>query len=306
MKRTLPFYLSVLAAMNCTVAGPVHREKLLIAHRGASAYAPEHTRSAYELAIGQGADYIEPDLHLTRDGVFICLHDVTLERTTDVAMKFPDRKSTRTIRGREVRGWFAPDFTLAEIRSLDAGSWLHPRFSDARIPTFEEVVAIARGRVGVIPELKDPDLYRDLGLAMADRFHEEAQRLGLGDGPGQVPTWIQSFSPEALQRLRDLGSTLPRVFLFGGSEASRWTGQEALADISGFAQGIGPAKSILLEVPELSARARAQGLKIFPYTFRAAQVPERFADVAAEMGYFLYELGVDGLFTDNPDLFPRR
>ncbi len=278
--------------------------KILVAHRGASAYAPEHTAEAYELAIRQGADYIEPDLQMTRDGAFICLHDPTLDRTTDVETRFPERRTTRILDGETVEGWFAVDFTLEEVKSLDAGSWFGPQFAGSRIQTLEEAVQRARGRCGVFPELKNPELYAGLVPSLVARFHAEALRLELGSEG--VPAMVQSFSRAVLEQLRDAGSALPRILLFGAKEAGRWVRPEGPAEIREFAQGIGPAREILLDHPELMAHARRAGLRVLPYTFRGGRVLEEFGDVQAEMRYFLYELGVDGLFTDNPDLFPRN
>src|SRR5690606_19884477 len=122
------------------------------AHRGASADAPEHTLAAYELALKHGADYVEPDLQMTRDGVLVCLHDTTLERTTDVARVFPDRATL--VNGKKT--WPVADFTLAEVRKLDAGSWKGARFAGARVPTFQQMIDAVKGKAGVIPETKAP------------------------------------------------------------------------------------------------------------------------------------------------------
>src|SRR5688572_13313286 len=116
--------------------------KQVIAHRGASAYAPEHTLAAYRLAMEQGADYVEQDLAVTKDGALICLHDDSLERTTNVEELFADRKP-----------WLAVDFTLEEIKQLDAGSWFDAKFAGERIPTWEEAVAFVGNRAGLYPEL---------------------------------------------------------------------------------------------------------------------------------------------------------
>jgi glycerophosphoryl diester phosphodiesterase len=133
-----------------------YSKKTLVAHRGASAYAPEHTLAAYQLAIEMGADYVEQDLAVTKDGVLICLHDASLERTTNVEQLFPDRVSTQTIEGKTRQAWLANDFTLAEIKTLDAGSWFDRKFAGERIPTFDEAVALIRGKAGIFPELKTP------------------------------------------------------------------------------------------------------------------------------------------------------
>src|SRR5687767_7481343 len=114
--------------------------KISIAHRGASGSAPEHTLAAYQLALEHRADFVEPDLAVTRDGVLICLHDDTLERTSNIAQVFPNRPSANVPgRGPDKR-WLANDFTLEEIRRLDAGSWFDPKFAGTRIPTFQEMI----------------------------------------------------------------------------------------------------------------------------------------------------------------------
>jgi glycerophosphoryl diester phosphodiesterase len=283
-------------------------DALLIAHRGASAYAPEHTMAAYRLALAQGADYIEPDLQITSDGQLIALHDETLERTTNVREAFPERFREDVVRGETVQRWHAVDFTLDEIRSLDAGSWFGPEHAGERVPTFTEVIELARGRAGIIPETKSPESYHAQGFSMERLVLTDLARFGLerADADPTTPVVIQSFSRASLEILRhELGSDLPLVFLLGGGEQSeRLLTNEGLADIRGFATGIGPTKRLLLEDPEAVERAHAAGLTVIPYTF-SGDSPGDFPDVTAEMSHFVFELGVDGLFTDNPDLFPR-
>ena len=137
MSRSFLVSLAVACMVMSTVstAQPTVARKALVAHRGASAYAPEHTLAAYRLAIAQGADYVEQDLAVTRDGVLICLHDESLERTTDVEEVFPDRTTTDSANGR--KRWLAIDFTLDEIKRLDAGSWFGTTFAGDLIPTWE-------------------------------------------------------------------------------------------------------------------------------------------------------------------------
>src|SRR5918992_996151 len=135
------------------------QKKLNVAHRGASAYAPEHTLAAYRLALEQGADFVEQDLAVTKDGVLICLHDPTLERTTNVEELFPGRSSTVTWEGKTRTAWLANDFTLEEIKRLDAGSWFDRKFAGEKIPTFQEAIDLVKGRAGMYPELKAPELY---------------------------------------------------------------------------------------------------------------------------------------------------
>ncbi len=281
--------------------------KLLIAHRGASGYAPEHTLESYRLGIEQGADFIEPDLQVTSDGVLIALHDLTLDRTTNVREVFPDRFREETANDRTVRRWFVYDFTLEEIKRLDAGSWFDGRFRDSRVPTLNEVIelALAHG-VGIFPETKSPEVYGSIGLDMERLLIAELERHGVQDpDPNQsTPVVIQSFSPESLRKLRhELGSRLPLTLLLSSGDDG-WQSAEGLLRASEFASGIGPAKGILLADPDIVRRAHEAGMTVIPYTFRASN-PGSFPDVTAEMAHFLYELDVDGLFTDNPDLFPR-
>ena len=148
----------LMFAVTATTSG-TQAKKLNVAHRGASAYAPEHTLASYRLALEQGADYVEQDLAVTKDGVLICLHDPTLERTTNVEELFPGRATTVTWEGKTATSWLANDFTLDEIKQLDAGSWFDPKFKGERIPTFDEAVALVKGKAGMFPELKTPEVY---------------------------------------------------------------------------------------------------------------------------------------------------
>lgn len=281
---------------------------LLVAHRGASAYAPEHTLASYRLALEQRADYVEQDLGLTKDGVLVCLHDPTLERTTDVEDVFPDR--FRDVNG--ARRWYVADFTLAEIKRLDAGRWFAPTFAGARVPTFQEAIDLVRGRAGLFPELKTPEVYREAGSTpngsgpLEAALVEALRRNGLdraGADP-DTPVILQSFEAEALRAVARALPTLPRTFLMGSRDGARWMTAAGLDDVKTFATGIGPAKTLIEVDPGLVPRAHARGLTVIPYTFRAS-APGRFADVTAEMRHFLVEYGVDGLFTDNPNLFPE-
>jgi glycerophosphoryl diester phosphodiesterase len=276
--------------------------KSSVAHRGASAYAPEHTLAAYRLAVAQGADYVEQDLAVTRDGVLICLHDESLERTTNVEEMYPDRATMDSATGR--RRWLAADFTLAEIRRLDAGSWFDARFAGERVPTWDEAVATVGTSAGLYPELKTPDLYRGRGIDQVRLFVESMRRPPLADrARGSVI--VQSFDDRAL---RDLAATLPsipRTFLIEVRDGPRWLSRTGLAQVAAFASGIGPAKTLLDGHPEVVEWAHEAGLKVTPYTFTTRGAPTRFPDVADEMRFYLTTLGVDALFTDNPDRFPR-
>jgi glycerophosphoryl diester phosphodiesterase len=281
------------------------RKKLNVAHRGASAYAPEHTLAAYRLALEQGADYVEQDLAVTKDGVLICLHDPTLERTTDVEERFPNRATTVTWEGKTRRAWLANDFTLAEIKTLDAGSWFDAKFAGERVPTFDEAVAVIKGKAGLFPELKTPEVYAGRpvdfeGLVAASL---DAHRLRGAQADPKSPVILQTFSEASAKKLAAMKIGVPVVLLL--SDGKGWDSPARVQEWKPYVQGLGPSKSILEENPKLVAWAHASGMTVVPYTFRAANTGKH-SNVRAEMEHHLYTLGVDGVFTDNPDQFPRR
>jgi glycerophosphoryl diester phosphodiesterase len=295
---------AAILAFGTMTAGQYTR-KVNVAHRGASAYAPEHTLAAYRLAIEQGADYVEQDLQITSDGVLVCLHDMTLERTTNVEEIFPDR--ARLFDGG--KQWPVVDFTLEEIKRLDAGSWFGPAFAGERIPTWQEAIDLIRGKAGLFPEIKEPEQYAQRGFDMAAMTISALRKNGLerrGAEP-RTPVIIQSSSAASLQRIRTLGSLLPLVLLIADDDPGRgvWLSDEGLRRARAFADGIGPAKSLLLHDRTLVDRARRAGLSVTPYTFRSGGLPAG-RNVKDEMAMFLYELGVDAVFTANPDQFPKR
>jgi glycerophosphoryl diester phosphodiesterase len=290
------------------VSGPI-----VIAHRGASAYRPEHTLAAYALAVGMGADYIEPDLVPTRDGVLVARHENELSGTTDVARhpEFAARRTTKEIDGRAAMGWFTEDFTLAELRTLRARERL-PELRPANtafdglyaIPTLQEVIDLAqRAGVGIYPETKHPTYFESIGLSLEEPLLEALRRNGW-DGPDS-PVFIQSFEAGNLRALRAL-TRLPLVRLLDATAD--------LAEIAGYADAIGPRKD-LVDRALVDAAHRA-GLAVHPYAFRPENEflpddlragdpasPEHrraYGDQPAELKRF-YELGVDGLFADNPD-----
>jgi glycerophosphoryl diester phosphodiesterase len=298
------FGLALLGLAGVT-ADTQYTRKTNVAHRGASAYAPEHTLAAYRLALEQGADYVEQDLQITKDGVLVCLHDLTLERTTNVEEVFPDRH--RSERG--ARTWAVSDFTLAEIKRLDAGSWFDKKFAGERVPTWQEAIDVVRGKAGLFPETKGPEVYGSRGFDMEALVIKELRknRLDTAGADPKTPVIIQSFSPESLRKIRRMGTKLPLVLLISDGDPGRgkWLSDDGLKTAKAFADGIGPAKALLVTDPTLATRARALGLSITPYTFRSAGMPAG-QTVKDEMAKFLYEIGVDALFTDNPDQFPRR
>jgi len=298
-------------------------DPIVIGHRGACGYVPEHTLASYALAHGMGADYIEPDLVRTKDGAFICLHDIHLEATTDVEAVFPDR-------ARKDGRWYAADFTLEEIRRLRAHERLPRRFpQDAAsrfgVPTFEEMIELVAGlnrttgrRAGIYPELKEPAFHRAEGLAMEEAFLAIVRRYHLGEGeprggatsPGASSVagaaappaiFVQCFEPGPLRELRRLGSTLPQIFLLDDDPPPRLD-DAALDEIAGFANGIGPSKVLIERDASLVERAHRRGLLVHPYTFRADDVGKGYATFDDELAAFYDRFGVDGLFTDFPDL----
>ena len=277
----------------------------LIAHRGASGYAPEHTLEAYRLAIEQGAHYVEQDLQMSKEGVLVCLHDLSLERTTNVQERFPDRYRDVQISGVTERHWFVADFSVEEMKQLDAGSWFDDKFAGAQIPTWQEAIQEIRGKAGLFPEIKTPEIYREAGFDLEQAVVDELTRNGL-DEPGadsNTPVVIQSFSAESLRRMAgELQNRLPRVLLLGESDQA-WLSPQELQNVEGLA-GIGPDKNLLWANPPLVNWAHQAGLSVTAYTFRASAVGERFSDVGEEMTYYLHTLDVDALFTDNPDQFP--
>lgn len=287
-------------------------KKILIAHRGASGYAPEHTIEAYKLAIGQGADFVEQDLQITKDGALVCLHDLTLERTTNVEDVFPDRfradvNEDQPPNSQPAKHWYVSDFTLKEIKQLDAGSWFNTKFKGARVPTFQEAIDLVRGKAGLYPETKAPEVYGKRGFDMEKLVVGILKKNKL-DKPGadpKTPVVIQSFSAESLRKMRfDLKSKLTLTFLIGFDPQNKWLSVEGMKKVKEFADGIGPAKGLIERNPEVVKWAHEAGLTVTPYTFRSASTG-RYKDAREEMRQFLFVYGVDAMFTDNPDLFPR-
>jgi glycerophosphoryl diester phosphodiesterase len=303
--------LTVLPALGGLVAAAVAPQPprtapakpWVVAHRGASAYAPENTVPAFQLAADQRATFIEFDLQLTKDRQLVCLHDNSLERTTDVEDVFPDRFRTRPGAAPGARTWMLEDFTLAEIKRLDAGAWFDAKFRRTRIPTFGETIDAAKGRLGLFIEVKSPERYEGIERQII----AELKGRGL-DQPGadpRTPVLIQSFGADSLKIFaHTLGTRLPIHFLFGAKDAARWVTPEGLAQIKAFATGISPEKTIVTDHRPAMESARKMGLLITPYTFRASAVTG-YPDVSAEMRHYLETLGVDGVITDNPDLMPK-
>lgn len=278
--------------------------KQLVAHRGASAYAPEHTLEAYRLAMEQGADFVEQDLAVTKDGVLVCIHDLTLERTTNVEEVFPDRFAADKSSGSTKR-WLVGDFTLAELKTLDAGSWFNPKFATARIPTFQEAIDAVGTRAGLYPELKDPAFYRERGVSPEKLLADILRRNKLATGAGARRVIIQSFDETTVKLLVKELPEVPRVWLVEPTAAAKIDTAEKVKAVAAWATGLGPNKGIIAARPELVKWAHDAGLTVTPWTFRSSNTGT-FKSVREEMEKFLYDYGVDAVFTDNPDQFPRR
>jgi glycerophosphoryl diester phosphodiesterase len=316
------------------LASAAPHRPLVIAHRGASGYLPEHTLAAKVLAHAMGADFIEQDVVMSRDGVPVVMHDIYLESTTDVAQRFPDR-------ARADGRFYATDFELAEIRELrvherstrDASGREVPVYPDRYplqpglfgVPTLAEEIRLisgldrSRGRsTGLYIELKAPLRHGAEGLDIAAAILRVLEEEGYADRTEQV--FLQCFDDRTLRRLRhELKTPLPLIQLIAEND---WGEDSAvdydhlqtacgLAEIATYADGIGPwleqiylgrTGSGVIRTSELAALAKEQGLLVHPYTFRQDALPEGMGSFDDLLDLFLVKLGVDGLFTDFPDL----
>lgn len=342
MFRTFALALAIVSGAGTAMAHP-----LIIAHRGASADRPEHTLAAYGLAVEQGADVIEPDLVITRDGHLVARHENEISETTDVAEKpdFAGRRTTKTIDGRPVSGWFTEDFTLAELKTLRARERL-PALRPANraydgqepIPTLAEIIQLVKAyekrtgrRVGLYPETKHSSYFRALGLPLEEPLVAALQEAGYSRAD---PVFIQSFEVNNLQALRArtpvrliqlVASQQGPVDVPGARYADMLT-DAGLATIARYADGIGAEKTLviprtaagLLGAPtDLVARARKAGLAVHVWTFRpenaflpadmqGAGGPSGRGHAMAELRAFL-AAGVDGIFSDSvPDAVNAR
>jgi glycerophosphoryl diester phosphodiesterase len=305
-----------MAAKSATLCGmttstpprelPIARKVLLIAHRGASAVRPEHTLASYAKAIADGADFIEPDLVMTRDGVLVARHENAIGGTTDVSAhpEFAARRTSRQIDGQTIDDWFCEDFSLAELKTLRArerlpqlrGTHYDDQFD---IPTLEEIIALAAresmacGRtIGIIPEIKHGSYFSGLGLAMEDRLLD---LLAAHEYTRHAPIEIQSFEIANLRCLRErIGSAHPTIWLLqllGDAVEQPWDKVVAgdalnyaqmmtsagLRKIAGYADAIGPHSRAIIPLDAdgrlgtptaLVHDAHAAGLEVHPYTFR--------------------------------------
>ena len=315
---------------------------LVIAHRGASGYRPEHTLESYGLAVEMGADFIEPDLVITKDGVLIARHESELSRTTDVADRpdFADRRTMKRIDGLEVTGWFTEDFLLEEIKTLRTRERHpfrdHSRDGQFQLATFEEILDLALRRsaeagrtIGVYPETKHPSYFRSRGLPLEEPLLAALEKVGWTNR--EAPVFIQSFETGNLRDLRR--RTEVRLIQLLDVEGQPWdlagsddlsgnrrtyadlATPKGLAWIATYADGIGPNKRLIVPVDadgrllsptSLIEDAHQAGLQVHPWTLRSD--PQFLAsgyDRPEREYEMFYGLGVDGLFSDFPDVAVR-
>ena len=300
--------MMVAVGSGLMAAGNEPKRPWIVGHRGASAYAPENTIPSLLLAAEQGATYVEYDLQPTKDGVLVLLHDETLERTTDVEEVFPQRfREVKGTDGAMVKRWYLNDFTFAEVQKLDAGTWYDAKFKGMRVPSHVQAIEAMKGKCGLFIELKAPEKYAAKGYDVEGTTLAELKKAGL-DQPyvnAKTPVLLQSFDLSSVQKLTNtLKTKLPVHFLYSKRDQAKWTTAEGMKEIRGFATGISPEKDVLVENPKAAEWARAAGLAVTPYTYRASTV-KGYADVSAEMAHYLKTYQLDGVITDNPDKAPK-
>ena len=321
--------LATLPVAAARIDGPTRGPlPVIIGHRGASGDRPEHTLEAYTLASSLGADYIEPDLVSTKDGILVARHENEIGGTTDVAQKFPDRKRLGNIDADTVTGWWTEDFTLAELKTLRARERIasrgHSYDGQFQIATFDEVLDLAvtlgreRGRpLGVYPETKHAAYFRRIGLPLEEKLIASLTRVGWNRK--SAPVFIQSFEIKSLIRLRpmtrarlvQLVNVTPSPPDSVGVTFRSMQTPDGLRRVRRYADGIGVAKELIVDkgadgtigaVSALVRNAHAAGLLVHIWTIRsdAPFLPAMWkGDEAAEVRFFA-KVGVDGMFCDFP------
>jgi glycerophosphoryl diester phosphodiesterase len=303
---------------------------LAIAHRGASGERPEHTIMAYKLAIAEGADFIEPDLVMTKDGALVARHENEIGGTTNVSTlsQFASRKTTKTVDGAQVTGWFVEDFTLAEFKTIRARERLgtlrpgSAAYNDQEaIPVYQEIVDLAKsesarlGRtIGTYPEMKHPIFLKSVGLDVGTALLAALRANGLDSK--DAPVIVQCFDPEPLRAFRQRCKARLLQLVSPGPQARSLLSPTGLKDVASYADIIGPDKGLI--IPESDAGlgpatsvvhdAHALGLLVHPYTVRAENQflpkPLRVGTAPGDHGRVeevyaaLYGAGIDGLFSD--------
>ena len=308
-------------------------QPIIIGHRGSSGERPEHTLEAYERAIDQNADFIEPDLVMTKDLVLIARHENEISETTDVAEKFPNRKTKKLIDGQTVTGWFSEDFTLAEIKTLKAKERLPFRDQSFNgkfdVPTFEEVLQLIEKknkqlnkRIGVYPETKHPTFFQSIQKPLEPELLRLLKKYGYEQNLDRV--FIQSFETQNLKDMSQLtkmpmaqliGSPFEKPYDFVVKKDPRGyeelTTDEGLREIAQYAKAVSPYKRYIVptnifdylkEPTDFIQRAHRLGLLVHTWTLRAENrylAKDYQGDIKKEVEHFM-SLGIDGIFTDHP------
>ena len=299
--------MRVMTLLALFLGSMVNAETLVIAHRGASGYLPEHTLPAVAMAHAMGADYIEQDVVMTKDDELVVVHDITLDHTTDVARRFPGRV-------RADGHFYAIDFTLAEIKQLrvgerrdDDGRAVFPdRFPEdsqfLQVPTLAEEIELIQGlnrstgrEVGIYVELKSPVFHAQAGKEFPGTVLQVLYQYGYR-GAGQR-AYLQCFDADTVKYLR-AHTGLKLVYLTEDKNLS----PELARDIAEWADGVGPWIGHLAKAEEFVIAAQEAGLEVHPFTFRADQLPREFKSFSALLTHFVTRMRVDGVFTDHPDL----
>lgn len=314
-----------------------NKKPLIIGHRGACGYRPEHTLASYELAIEMQADYIEPDLVSTKDGVLIARHENDITETTNVAdqPEYANRNTTKKIDGRTVTGWFTEDFTLKEIKTLWAKERLpfrnHSYDNQFKIPTLQEIIDLVKhkssevGRpIGIYPETKHPTYFKSINLPLEELLVNILNKNGYSSNNAKI--FIQSFEVDNLKQLKQL-TDLPLIQLLGEEKMQPYDffikndqrtygdliNPKELEKIAEYADGIGVDKRLVIPATvekrlkpatNLIADAHAVNLKIHAWTFRNEKqylAPNYQNQPQTEYEQF-FQLGIDGVFSDFPDL----
>lgn len=317
--------------MAATLSSQVQAQKIVVAHRGASGYLPEHTLEAKALAYAMGADYLEQDVVMTRDDALIVMHDITLDRTTDVASRYAGR-------ARDDGRYYAIDFTLAEIRALKVNEGvrsngnerraIYPgRFpvdaSSFRINTLAEEIEMIQGLnrsmgrdVGIYPEIKSPEFHRAEGKDLSTAVIDTLKHYGYTSKQHKV--FVQTFSFAELKILHDevlpaAGISLNLVQLVGDGEEYQWMfNAEGMQTVAQYADGFGPDKGLVIDadstpdnivISDLVRLAHLNGMQVHPYTFRLdeGQVPHYAESFEELLDLFYFDAEIDGAFTDFPD-----